>query len=216
MKNLMTGAAGLVLLAGAAMAQTAYWNFNTGAASGAAAALPLSANIGTGTLTSNGVPASVVQFGGTTLNAVGADPAGQDLAMQNGTNGANIGAWFEFNFSTLGVMDIVMSVAERTTATGSTAINVQYWDGGAFQTAQVFNPARDSVYGVRTFDLSALSVLDNNANARVRLVFTGGTASSSAGNTRIDNVQFNGVPIPTPGAAALAGIAGVFGLRRRR
>jgi MYXO-CTERM domain-containing protein len=40
-------------------------------------------------------------------------------------------------------------------------------------------------------------------------------ASASTGSNRIDNIFINGNAVPTPGAVALLGLAGLVGRRRR-
>ena len=59
--------------------------------------------------------------------------------------------------------------------------------------------------------LATLSALDGAATAFLRVTFDG--ATSSTGNNRLDNIQFNA--IPAPGAIALLGLAGLAARRRR-
>ncbi|MFM1935595.1 MAG: putative adhesin, partial [Planctomycetota bacterium] len=85
-------------------------------------------------------------------------------------------------------------------------------DGVNFTTFETFTGTNVTSYSVKT--LATLSALDGAATAYLRVTFDG--ATSSTGNNRLDNMQFNAVAIPAPGAIALLGVAGLVGSRRRR
>src|SRR5262245_64158098 len=73
-----------------------YWNFNSWNGS----ATPISATLGLGTLTISGFPADdLLVLPGTTVNAVGADLAGNALGLENNLNN---GDFFTLSFSTSG------------------------------------------------------------------------------------------------------------------
>ncbi len=228
----LTTAVVLTLVAGAsAQAQQtiAYWRFPaTATAQNFAINFPLAAdaqaNPGTAQITTdaavwNGVtnPANDVgqgafqYFAGSALNAQGGDAAGQGLSMRGLTGLLTNGKSITFQFSTLSFGDIVMTYAERVTSTGPSSIDVSTSsDGVNFTLATTLLPTRDATYRTRTVDLSAVSQIENAAAAYVRLTVSGITNASGA--LRIDNVTF----VPTPGAAAVLGTAGVMALRRRR
>jgi hypothetical protein len=102
-----------------------------------------------------------------------------------------------------------------------TGANVTAFGGNIFITDQFFGP----VTGTMTVTLSdGSNVVLNNPYQTSFVGFTSDTAISSVtisatgpGNTYItmDNL-YVGVAVPAPGAAAVLGLAGVAGLRRRR
>jgi hypothetical protein len=223
-------AAGAALSADAAL--VAAWNFNQGLTSGSQSAQTLAANHGIGTMTTNWNASNFLVFTptGTSahngLNAVAGDLDGNDLGLQNGTvaNGTvlNAGRHLQFQINTLGVQDLVLSLAARRTATGMNTQSVSWaTDGVNFTTVGAFTPAFNaSAYTLATFDLSAVNAIENLSAAYIRITFTdpvpGSNGSlSSGGNVRIDNLQFNGTLIPTPGSLALLGLASLAARRRR-
>lgn len=153
-------------------------------------------------------------FGGSTLNALPGDAAGQALAIRGlGTNAApdTNGKYVQFQFDTTGFNNIQMTWAERGTTAGPTGIAISIsTDGTNFTSAGSFVPTNNSNFNLRTVNLSAFPALNNAATAYVRYTFTGYTSSS--GGYRFDNVQV----IPTPGAVALLGLGGLAAARRRR
>ncbi|MEY3027462.1 MAG: putative adhesin, partial [Planctomycetota bacterium] len=94
-----------------------------------------------------------------------------------------------------------------------TGFNSQVWswstDGATFTDFETVSGT--NVTSFFTATLGTLNALDGASTAFVRLTVDG--ATSSAGNNRLDNVQFNAVP--GPGALALLGLAGLAGRRRR-
>ena len=216
---------------------------NGGTALLAAPATPklLVANFGTGSLYLNGTNGSsdffepangsinteINAFGGTTLNATGGmsivttSPAalaivGGAASVPAGTFGAN-GKSMVFRFSMSGLSNLSVSYAVQRTASGFTT---QQWDysadGTTWSSAATITGIGASFAGGTTNVAATLGVasgLNNAANAYMRVTFTG--ASSSTGNNRMDNFQFNADAIPAPGAAALIGLAGLVARRRR-
>src|SRR5690606_14199262 len=96
----------------------AYWNFNDPAAEGNPWPQPIASNLGSGTFTYNLDEAGIIDFGGTTLNALNEDVAGTSFSVQGGPEIVNNGRYFEVNLSTLGYEDIVFSYATRGTNSG--------------------------------------------------------------------------------------------------
>ena len=216
---------------------------NGGTALLAAPATPklLVANFGTGSLYLNGTNGSsdffepltgttnteINAFGGTTLNATGGmstvttSPAalaivGGAASVPAGTFGAN-GKSMVFRFSMTNLTNLSVSYAVQRTASGFTT---QQWDysadGTTWSSAATITGIGASFAGGTTNVAATLGVasgLNNAANAYMRVTFTG--ASSSTGNNRMDNFQFNADAIPAPGAAALIGLAGLVARRRR-
>jgi len=234
--KMMVSVAALVAagIAGTAQADlVAYWNFNVGAASGSQfPQAPLAANQGSGTMTTNWTPSNYLAFtpsGASAhngMNALNGDPDGNDLGLQNGTvtnnaTVANEGRHLQFQINTTGLGDVVFTAAMRATATGMQTVTVQWsLDGTNFTNAGTLGTLNTSAYQLMTFDLSSVNAIENQASAYVRLVFSNPARNSSgnlssAGNVRIDNVQFNGV-VPNPGTLALLGLGAMVGGRRRR
>ena len=216
---------------------------NGGTAVAAAPATPklFVANFGTGSLYLNGTNGSsdffepltgttnteINAFIGTTLNATGSmstvttSPAalaivGGAASVPAGTFGAN-GKSMVFRFSMSGLSNLSVSYAVQRTSSGFTT---QQWDystnGTTWSSAATITGIQASFSGgipVVT-SLGVASGLNNAANAYMRVTFTG--ASSSTGNNRVDNFQFNADAIPAPGAVALIGLAGMVASRRRR
>jgi hypothetical protein len=204
----------------------AYWNFN--GLSIATAALPgsggvptsIAADQGSGTLSLAGYAGTVDDFGGTTINAIGADPAEESLSLVAGNGTPGNGTPVDFTISTLGLQDVVLTYAHQRSATG---YNANAWsfstDSGANFTpvTTLALPAAATTFatvGVVSVDFSAFPAIENKSSVIVRFVGTGATAT--AGNNRFDNVQFNAT-VPEPATLALGSIAliGVMAARRR-
>ncbi|MBL8763826.1 MAG: hypothetical protein JNM07_06115 [Phycisphaerae bacterium] len=218
----------------------AHWNFNDSTANSTSTQVGVlnstGPNSGTGAMTIGGgspvityntisagtANGCVGTFGGTTTNAVGADPSGGALAITAsvGANSNNPvtanGCFVTFQISMTNFIDLNVSFATRGTGTGFRSAQLAYstdnssftdfgspWDGGSSGT-----------FFVISRDLSAVNSLDNAANVYIRLTFNG--ATGGGGNNRVDNVQFNATLIPAPGALALLGLGGLVSARRRR
>ena len=168
-------------------------------------------------------------FGGTALNATGSmstvttSPAalaivGGAASVPAGTFGAN-GKAMVFKFSMSGLSNLSVSYAVQRTASGFTT---QQWDyssdGTTWSSAATITGIQASFAAGATpanvvTSLGVASGLDNAATAYMRVTFTG--ATSSTGNNRVDNFQFNATALPAPGAIALIGLAGLIARRRR-
>jgi len=177
-------------------------------------------------------------FGGTAINATGsmsttttgmAALAVLGGATSGGTTAAN-GKAMVFKFSMTNLQDLVISFAAQRSSTGFTGIaidtsaNGTSWSSWTTLTSSytagppvVYSGAiLDSFTNTGVVSLSATSSLNNATTAYVRFTFTG--ATSSSGNNRMDNFQFNAstLVVPAPGAVALIGLAGLVASRRRR
>ncbi len=221
MKKLILIAAPLCLATSAHAVNLAYWNFNTNT-TGTNNGASYSPTSGTASLnlvgwTTTGT-SGITSFGGTTLNALNSDAAGQALALQGGTTTGtpNNGATMVLNFSTSGFEDVILSFATQRTSTGFNSNQVEYSTDGTNYTAfgSPYVPA--SSFSVQTFDLSAISAIENQSNVWIKVTFGG--ASANTGNNRIDNIQVNATEVvPEPATMTiLAGAAAMAAMRRRK
>ena len=191
--------------------EIAIWNFNDS---------DLIVDHGVGILSTNFNMTNVLFAAGTTTNARQGDVAGQALSLQSGTGNANNGHSITINVSTVGFAAIVLSFATQGTSTGFNSNQLQYsLDGITFvDFGSPYTPAATFGSVPFTFDLSSVTGLDNNADAALRIVFSG--ATSATGNNRIDNLVVAGganTTIPEPASVFLlsSGLLSLFALRRR-
>ena len=226
-----------LLTTGMAHAQTnlALWNFNDGVTNATGGANEFAVDSVapgvTASMTSNFVAANITNFNGTTIGAQNGDAAGKALALQNGTNGVNNGRNLTFSVGTTGYQSLGVAFAIQRTATGFNNDQFQYSTDGAnfINFSAPFVPVADFTQAVSlvTFDLSSVTGLNNNAGAAFRIVFDGGTTTSSSGNNRMDNLRVFGtaltggvtppVPaVPEPGGLALLAGVGLAGMAYRR
>lgn len=218
-----------LVLGGVAQANlVAYWNFNSLSTT---AGLPSNANVtayapttGAGSIDLAGwtsragttAPHGISNFGGSTVNAISPDPAGQSLALQAGTTAiSNNGASLVISFSMAGLQDAIVTFATQRTSTGFNANQVAYSTDGVSYTdfGSAVNPA--TAFALQTIDLTGITALTNDASVFVRITFTG--ATSASGNNRVDNVQVNAsTAAPEPGTLAALGLGAAAILRRRK
>lgn len=184
----------------------ASWNFNDG---DALEAVSHGVHANDAALDLSEFTSGVENFAGSTLNLVGSDAPGGSLSIQGGAGLENNGKSATFIVPMTGYEDLVLTYATRGTSTG---FSEQVWlwstDGVAFTEFQTMTGTTSTTYNVRTIILPM--DLDDQERAWLRVSFNGATAS--AGNNRIDNVQFNATPIPEPSTyAAMLGLAGLIG-----
>jgi MYXO-CTERM domain-containing protein len=142
--------------------------------------------------------------------------AGQAMGLRNDSLNRGEGKSIIMHVVTTGFTDLFLSFAERYTAAGPTGVTVQYsTDGVAYTAATSYATVRDAVFAAapRVVDLSAIDSIENLPDVYLKITFTGFNVNST-GAARLDNILVSGVP--TPGALALLGVAGVVASRRRR
>lgn len=159
---------------------------------------------------------SLQYFAGSSVNLQPTYSIGQAISMRNDSLDRAQGKSLILTFSTLGEIDLILSYAERYTSTGPTGVSIQYsTDGVAYTPFSSYTTVRDGAFAAtaRVIDLSSVDALENLSNAYVKITFTGFNANGT-GAARVDNILISSVP--TPGAVALLGAAGVLAVRRRR
>jgi hypothetical protein len=231
----------LIAACGAAQAATiTQWNFNSPSPDANTGTGTTSPSLGAGTASVVGVTSSFASgdaSGGSTDPATGDDSGFQTTTYAaQGTGDKSRGV--QFNVSTLGFEDIVVSWDQRHSNTSSRYVQFQYsTDGTTFTDfgSPFDGNAGDTWFNGRNVNLSSLLSVDNNASFAFRILATfapgtsGYVASNSSNNYattgtwRFDMVTVAGTaiaPVPEPASIAmlLAGLLG-FGfvaLRNRR
>lgn len=152
-------------------------------------------------------------FGGSGVNAQFGAPNGGSIAIQNGTSGANNGAFIEFNFDATVWESIAFSFAAQRTSTGFNSVDIAAYNGDTFLGNIATGQTWASSFALQSY---STNLLDGVTDATIRMTFDGGSVTSANGNNRLDNILIQGTLIPTPGSAALIGLAGLAAVRRRR
>jgi hypothetical protein len=194
----------------------AQWGFND--TNAPLTSPPPTAGTGTASLL-NGVTAT---FAG----GVSSDPGGTNEAWNTATyppqGTSNKTAGVQFNVSTLGYQNILLSWNERHSPTGSKYIRLQYsTNGTAFTDLDLNTISTDGTFFLFTRDLSALPAVNNNASFAFRIVsdfesdanldYVGTTSGYSASGTiRFDlvSVYGNSVGAPTLASTTISNIIG--------
>ncbi len=156
------------------------------------------------------------------------NPAGNGSPESFSSNFWSIGDYYQFSTSTIGYDSISLRFDQARSSTGPTTFDVLWSiDGIIFSTLMddytvLSNTTPPGVWNATTgfpeYSLGPLG-LPAGANDQAQIIFRlvnqvapGGTA----GTNRVDNIVVSGTLIPTPGAAALIGLAGLIAMRRRR
>jgi len=173
---------------------------------------PQSADEGSGQLdladfdasASDGVYDCIASFGGSTANALPGYVAGGSISPTGCSGQSNNGMHIDLAVDTSGFGDIVLSWAQRGTATGFDSRVISYSsDGGnSFTVFATDSGALGSSWDVVSYDFSAVTALNDNAEAVFRITLDG--ASSSSGNNRFDNLLVAGTPGGGSGGLTLA------------
>jgi hypothetical protein len=167
-----------------------YWNFNN-----AGALLAPSHTLGGGelTITLGGATAVLAGEGQgfAAANAVGDDPAGTHLRVNN-----PIGAAVRFNLPTTGYRDAELRWETRRSGQGAGIQIVEYSTNGSTFVEHSRHAVEDADPVVRTFSFASLAATDDNPGLAVRVRFEQGDGGT-AGNNRFDNVTLTAFPLAT-------------------
>jgi MYXO-CTERM domain-containing protein len=158
-------------------------------------------------------------------------PAGNGSTYSLSSNNWSIGDYYQVSLSTTGYADpITLSFDQTRSGTGPAAFAVlMSVDGGAnFSTVlasysvvqaglagsgtTTWNSVTNQP-GFFTTTVNGLSAAAGQASVIFRIQSTVTTAA--AGTNRVDNINVYSGAVPTPGAIALLGVAGLVGRRRR-
>lgn len=188
-----------------------------------------------GTSTSfNGIASST---GTGTASSVHAAPATYSTVAGNGSsksvssNGWAVGDFWQFSFSTVGYSGVSLSFDQAGSNTGPRDFTLAYSTGGGAYTSVGSYTVALSTFGSNsynsaftfTYDLSAISALNNQSTLAFRLVdatttsINAGTVAAG-GTDRVDNFTVLAAPVPEPGTYALllAGLGALGFIARRR
>ena len=214
------------------------WNFNSATPDASTSTGSIIASIGTGSLSAlAGVTASFASGsanGGSSDTAPIADNSGYGTTAYSAQGAGNKTRGVQYNVSTVGFEDILVSYDLRHSNTSSRYEQFQYsLDGSNFIDFALFDGnAGDKWFNNRSIDLSAITGADNNANFAFRVVsafapttsaYVASTAASTyatTGTWRFDMATVSGnvvvaVPEPETYGMFLAGL-GLIGFATRR
>lgn len=176
-----------------------------------------------------------VQTAGSSLISVHAlaaatytSPSGNGSQYAFSSNNWSTGDYYQAIVDTTGYTGVTLSWDQARSSTGPASFELVYsLDGGANFTVALasyavlqsggggapgtWSTATYNALYTSTFDFAG--AIDNQSQVIVR--FRSLVTAASTGSNRIDNVLFNST-VPTPGAVALLGLAGVAARRRRR
>ncbi len=150
-------------------------------------------------------------------------PAGNGSTYALSSNGWNVGDYYQISLATTGYNAVSVAWDQTRSSTGPAGFEaVLSVDGGStFSSLGSYTVNQvswsTSVPVTTSSFASVASAADNQASVIIRFkVVTAGT-STTTGTNRIDNISVTGtvVPVPSPGAIALVGLAGLVARRRR-
>jgi len=216
--------AGAALTSSASATIVAGWTITTAFPTGAG-------NVPTGQTYSVGAADQGVQTAGSELRsfhtnpaATYTSPAGNGSQYAFSSNNWGIGDYYEARVSTLGYSDIQISWDQARSSTGpssfelvmSTDAGASFTLVGAYTVLQSGGGGSPGTWSSTTYNplyTTTLAVAGADDQALVIFRFRSLVAGAATGSNRIDNVFISS--IPSPGALALLGVAGLAARRRR-
>ena len=164
----------------------AQWDFNESISSTNTVTNP------TPSLSNVTVSASENGVGGVGFTATGAHSGKAWSGSGWSTTSTPNTTYFEFDISTVGYANLVMSFYASSSSKGPTTTSVQYSITGTTPYTEIgqYPVPQSSTPSQISIDFSSIIALNNNANAKFRIY--GINAGSGAGTLRIDDVTFNG------------------------
>jgi hypothetical protein len=149
-------------------------------------------------------------------------PVGNGSANAFSANNWGIGDYFQFSLSTVGFSNLFLTFATERSSTGPATFQLIYsTDGGvnfslagsAFGvSSSAFSSSTYNAAFVSTYDLTAITALNNNANVVFRLSATV-AGTQTVGTARVDDfILSSGGPITVPEPAPMAVLAAGGGL----
>ncbi|HRH80217.1 MAG TPA: PEPxxWA-CTERM sorting domain-containing protein [Thiobacillaceae bacterium] len=207
------------------------WDFNSPVADANTSTGNLLPALGGGTAATLGGVTASFSAGTGSSDPAGSDDSGWNTTTYASQGGGDKSRGVQFNVSTVGLKDIVLTYDLRHSNTSSRYELLQYsLDGINFTDFATFDgDAGDTWFNGRSVDLSGIAGVNDNASFAFRVVatFAPGTGAYSSSNDgsnyatngtwRFDMVSVSAAPVPEPETYALmlAGL-GVVGLAVRR
>lgn len=158
-------------------------------------------------------------------------PAGNGSAYSLSSNNWATGDYYQVSMATTGYSDISVSWDQTRSGTGPSAFGLSMsTDGGANFTTLLasYTVVQAGLAGSGTstwstttnqtgFTTTTIVGISAANKGNILLRFNSLSTTAAAGTGRVDNISVTGavVPVPTPGAIALVGLAGLVARRRR-
>jgi MYXO-CTERM domain-containing protein len=155
-------------------------------------------------------------------------PAGNGSLYSLSSNNWSVGDYYQIAVSTVGFTDISLSWDQTRSGTGPSVFSVAVsTDGTNFTTilasyTVIANVASGTILAWSTggtpqsaFTTTISAIAQASDAATVYFRFVNQSTVATGGTNRVDNILVNGTAIPTPGALALLGLAGLVARRRR-
>ena len=158
-------------------------------------------------------------------------PGGNGSTYSLSSNNWSSGDYYQVSMATTGYSDISVSWDQTRSGTGPSAFSLSMsTDGGANFTTLLasytvvqagFAGTGTTTWNTTTnqtgFTTTSIIGISAANKGNILLRFNSLSTTASAGTGRVDNISVTGavVPVPTPGAVALIGLAGLVARRRR-
>jgi hypothetical protein len=236
--------AGLVLAG--AVAQSAIitqWNFNSVPADSSTTTGSDVASIGSGTISRIGGTTGTYTTGAGSTDTAATDNTAYHTTTYPAQSTGSGTAGIQFNVSTFGFKNIRVSFDRRYSSSASRWQQLQYSTDGVnysafedFANNEAFPTTPLLMINNKSFNLSTITGLNNNANARFRVVSIFGTTTASGGSVyttvgstsvggaayggggtlRYDMLTVQGDVVPEPASVLALALGGLLVIRRKR